>query len=354
LKERIDNAVAAVFRSCRFIGGEEVEKFEEEFAAFCGSRYSVGVANGTDALIAALHALGIGAGDEVIVPAFTFTATAEAVAFSGAKPVFVDINGDGDYNIATDRLDAALTSRTAAVIAVHLYGVPADIGKLQPFCRKNGLALVEDAAQAHGALYEGRRVGGLGDIGCFSFYPTKNLSACGDAGAVTTDDEHLASRIRLYINHGRKTHTEHITIGRNARMDSLQAAVLRVKLPFLEEWTRKRQENFSFLKERLSELESIKIRTPQQNRSPAWHLFVAECQNRDALIEHLRSLGVEAGNHYPHSLVELEAYSYLEYRKEDFPSAVSAASRVFSLPLHPFLTEEEREKVAASVHNFFE
>ena len=353
MKEKIEEAVASVFRSCRFIGGEEVDKFEEEFAAFCGSRYSVGVANGTDALIAALHALGIGAGDEVIVPAFTFTATAEAVALSGARPVFVDINEDGDYNIATDRLDTALTKRTAAVIAVHLYGVPADIGELQSFCKKNSLALIEDAAQAHGAFYENRRVGTFGDIGCFSFYPTKNLGACGDAGAVITDDEQLASRIRLYINHGRKNHTDHITVGRNARMDSIQAAVLRVKLPFLDEWIRKRQENFSFLKERLSELKSIKVRTPQQNRSPAWHLFIAECQNRDVLTEHLRSSGVEAGNHYPRSLVELEAYSYLEYRKEDFPAAVFAASRVFSLPVHPFLTEEEEEKVAASVHNFF-
>ncbi|MCX7702829.1 MAG: DegT/DnrJ/EryC1/StrS family aminotransferase [Planctomycetota bacterium] len=353
LKNEMLSAIEGVLDSSHFIGGKEVEKFEEEFARYCGSRFCVGISNGTEALVAALVALGVKYGDEVILPAFTFTATAEAVALCGAKPVFVDIHSDTDYNISIDALESALSKNTVAVIAVHLYGVPAEMEELRSFCKKNSLALIEDAAQAHGALYKNKKVGSLGDVACFSFYPTKNLGACGDAGALTTDSEEIARKVRLFINHGRKTHTEHIIVGTNARLDALQASLLRVKLPYLDEWCQKRSANWNYLKNALSEIKGLRIRTPSPILSPSWHIFVAETEKRDSLISYLKSNGVDAGVHYPLSLVELDAYNYLKPRKENFPESVSAAAKVFSLPVHPFLTDSELDKITDTVRGFF-
>ncbi len=353
LKSEMDAAVARVMESCRFIGGPEVEAFEREFAAAVGARFCVGVANGTDALIAALKALGVSAGDEVLVPAFTFTATAEAVVFAGARPVFVDVSAEEDYNMDPVAAEAAVTSRTAALLAVHLYGTPARMDALRAICERHGLALVEDAAQALGAAWNGAPAGSLGDAAAFSFYPTKNLGAVGDAGAVVTDDAEVARRVRLFVNHGRRSHTEHVTVGRNARLDALQAAALRVKLPHLSEWTRARRDNRRFYEETFADLDGLRVRRPPSAAAPAWHLGVVECECRDELIEHLRREGVESGVHYPHALVELPAYAFLDARVGDFPAATSAAARVLSLPVHPFLSEEERGRVADAVISFF-
>lgn len=353
LRKELESAVAQVFDTAHFISGAEVEKFEDEFAKYCGTKFCVGIANGTDSLRAALFALGVKPGDEVLVPAFTFTATAEAVALSGARPVFVEINSDRDYNIFTDALNDAVTSRTVALIVVHLYGIPAEMDELRSFCKRHHLALIEDAAQAHGALYKNKKVGSLGDIGCFSFYPTKNLGACGDAGALTTDNEEVVRKVRLFINHGRKTHNEHTVVGTNARLDTIQASILQTKLKYLDEWNEKRRANWKRLKDGLSGIKSLRIRTPSSNVSPSWHIFIGETEKRDALLSHLKSNGVDSGVHYPFSLVELEAYKYLEARKEDFPEAVSAASKVISLPVHPFLKDSELEKIIAAVRGFF-
>lgn len=350
LQSSIEERLGLLFRSARFIGGPEVESFEKEFAEYCGSRFCVGCANGTDALMAALWALGVGAGDEVILPAFTFTATAEAVALLGARPVFVDINQKDDYCLDLSAVESAITPRTAAVIAVHLYGIPAEMPKLRRLCERYGLALVEDAAQAHGSRLDGKPVGSLGDIACFSFYPTKNLGALGDAGAVTTDDAELARRVRLFINHGRKTHTEHVAVGRNARLDSIQAAVLRLKLRYLDEWLLRRRLNRKLYQKLLSNTR-FKLRNPQRNVEVGWHIMVVEVEGRNKVMELLRAKNIPCGIHYPEPLHTMRAWSYLGYRKGEFPESEKAASGVVSLPVHQYLSAGDVELICSELHS---
>jgi len=349
LRQEFESAFRRLLDTARFIEGEEVEGFEKEFSEFCSSPYCVGCANGTDALIASLWALGIGRGDEVVLPALTFTATAEAVAFVGARPVFADINADGDYNIDAEAVEAAITPRTAAIIAVHLYGVPADMSALRRIADRYGLALVEDAAQAHGALYKGKPVGSLGDVACFSFYPTKNLGAFGDAGAVTTANAEIARRVRLFINHGRRTHTEHVAVGRNARLDALQAAVLRVKLRRLQNWLARRLQVRQLYERLLANKNGVCVRIPTADVVPAWHLMIVECSNRDRVLSALKEKGIPCGVHYPTPLHLMSAWSYLGYRKGAFPNAERATQRIISLPVHQYLSDADVKHISETL-----
>jgi len=349
LRTALLGALKRVVDSARFVGGPEVEAFEAEFASFCATHFCAGCSSGTDALIAALWALGVGHGDEVILPAFTFTATAEAVALLGARPVFVDINSEGDYNLNPSAVEAAITPRTAAVIAVHLYGIPADMAALRRICSRHGLVLVEDAAQAHGSRLDGAPVGSLGDAGCFSFYPTKNLGALGDAGAVTTNDPEVVRRVRLFLNHGRKTHTEHVAVGCNGRLDALQAVVLRVKLRHLDGWMERRRYIRCLYEELLADVAGVRLRRPPDGCQVAWHLMVVEVEERDALLEALTERGVACGVHYPCPLHLMPAWAYLGYREGEFPEAERAARTVLSLPVHQFLTEADVERVCRAL-----
>jgi len=349
LREEFESVFGRLLDTARFIEGEEVEGFEKEFSEFCSAPYCVGCANGTDALIASLWALGIGCGDEVVLPALTFTATAEAVAFVGARPVFADINADCDYNIDPNAVEAAITPRTAAVIAVHLYGAPADMSALRRIARRYGLALVEDAAQAHGARYKGKRVGSLGDVACFSFYPTKNLGAFGDAGAVTTVDAEVARRVRLFINHGRKTHTEHVAVGRNARLDAFQAAVLRVKLRRLQNWLTRRLQIRQLYERFLTNQNGLSVRRPAADVEPAWHLMIVECDDRDRVLSILKQRGIPCGVHYPTPLHLMSAWSYLGYVKGAFPNAERATQKILSLPVHQYLSNADVKHISKTL-----
>lgn len=341
--EEIEAAVLRVCRSQRYVGGEEVAAFEREFAALLGAEHAIGVANGTDALELALRALGVGAGDEVLVPANTFIATAEAVSAAGAVPRFVDVVADTGL---IDLADAAAraTPATRAVIPVHLYGRMVDMAAVLAFAEERGLVVVEDAAQAHGARRDGRSAGTTGHAGCFSFYPGKNLGAVGDAGAVVTGDDELAGRIRLLRDHGRASRDEHTVIGRNSRLDPLQAAVLSVKLPHLRRWTEARRESAEGLRARLDP--ALLDRAGDVPEAEVHHLFPVLVDRRDELAAHLAEQGIASGVHYRRALPDTRAFSG---HGEPCPVASDRARRQLSLPMHPQLAEEDLDRIAAAV-----
>jgi dTDP-4-amino-4,6-dideoxygalactose transaminase len=347
IKPEVDAAIQAVVDSAAFIKGPQVASFEEAFAAYCGVRHAVGVQSGTAALHLALMACGIGPDDEVIVPSMTFTATAEMIGRLGARPVFVDVD-QRTCNLDPDALGAAVTDQTFAVIPVHLYGQPADMDAIGEVAREHDLCVIEDAAQAHGAEYRGRRAGSLGDVAVFSFYPGKNLGAYGDAGAVVTDDPEIAERIRLWRDHGRQSKYEHLVEGFNYRLDTLQAAVLEVKLRHLEDWNAARRYNADLYREHLADLPVELPVEPDDVRS-VYHLFVIRTAARDAVLAHLRSRGIGAGVHYPIPLHLQPAYSHLGYRVGDLPAAEAAAGEVLSLPMYPELTEDLVAQIADSL-----
>jgi dTDP-3-amino-3,4,6-trideoxy-alpha-D-glucose transaminase len=341
-------AVAPVLATSRFIGGPFVEAFEQQWADFCGARHAIGVANGTDALELALRGLEIGPGDEVLVPANTFVATPEAVLAAGAVPVFVDVD---EHTLLIDLADAAaaITDRTAAVIPVHLYGQPVDPVAVVDFARRHGLAVIEDAAQAHGAVAaDGRRAGTFGDAACFSFYPGKNLGAAGDGGAVVTDDEMLAERIRSIADHGRSPVSKYIhdVVGMNSRLDGLQAAVLSVKLPFLEDWNDRRRLAASLLDEALRGSGAEPVTMADDVRS-ARHLYVVRTEDREGLAGDLGRLGVDTGIHYALPCHLQPAFS--RWADRPLPVAELAATRILSLPMSPTLTRSQVERVVAAV-----
>jgi dTDP-3-amino-3,4,6-trideoxy-alpha-D-glucose transaminase len=336
-----------VLDNTSFILGKEVSDFEQRFESLVSSAAAVGVASGTVALQLALLAVGVGPGDEVITTAHTFIATAEAISQVGAKPVFVDID-EQTYNIDPNRVEAAITPRTRAIIPVHLYGHPADMKALGDLADCYNLRLIEDAAQAHAAEYEGRRCGSFGDLACFSFYPGKNLGAYGDAGAVTGRDESLLARVRKLRDHGRTTKYEHDEIGFGERIDALQAAILGAKLPHLEEWTEARRSHARFYNEMLAGSNLI---TPFE--SPAvrhvYHLYVVRTPHRDKLLDHLRTKGVGAGIHYPVPLHRQPAYLKQGYGEVQLPITEQVAREVVSLPMYPELSRKQVEYVAQAV-----
>lgn len=347
LGEEIERAVLRVCRSHRYVGGEEISTFERDFATFLGAQHVVGVANGTDAIELALRALDVGAGDEVLVPANTFIATAEAVCAAGATPRFVDVHADSglvDLAAAAQRV----TPATRAFVPVHLYGRMVDMDAVMAFSAQHGdLVVVEDAAQAHGARRGGRSAGTIGHAGCFSFYPGKNLGAVGDAGAMVTDDASVAERVRLLRDHGRASRDEHPVIGRNSRLDPLQAAVLAAKLPHLESWTKRRRQAAASLR-RLLPSELLDWR-PDDLAAESNHLFPVLLEDRDELAEHLRAEGIMTGVHYRSAVPSTKAFARAG---ESFPRAEERARRQLSLPMHPHLDAQDVERIAAGVTAF--
>lgn len=348
IKGEIDDAIQRVIDSSAFIMGPEIEAFEIEFAAYCGAQYCVGLNSGTDALHLALIACGVSPGDEVITTPHTFIATAEAITMCEATPVFVDIDPE-TYNIDPGLIEGAITSRTKAIIPVHLYGQPADMDPINELAKKYKLHVIEDAAQAHGAMYKGRRVGGLSEAAAaFSFYPGKNLGAYGDAGALVTSDSETAEKARLLRNHGREEKYTHRVIGYNKRMDTLQAAILRVKLQHLDEWNEAKREIAAYYTDRLS---STALITPSvlPDTSPVWHLYVVRCNDRDTLRKQLQEAGISSGIHYPIPLHLQPAYAHLELEPGSFPQSESAAQSILSLPMYPELKKVQMDRVIGTI-----
>ena len=347
LKNEFDAAIAKVVSDTAFIGGRYAAAFEEAFAEYLGVEHCVAVANGTDAIEIALQAVGVEAGDEVLLPANTFIATAEGVSNIGAKPIFVDID-PLFYHIDPAKIEEKITPRTKAIIAVHLYGLPADMDSIMPIAFKHGLKVIEDTAQSHGATYKGQKVGSFGDAATFSFYPSKNLGAFGDAGAIVTNNIETADRARLIANHGQAAKNRHTIIGRNSRMDGIQAAVLSVKLPHLDSWLEARRSRAKLYNEILSDSDFVLPIEPEHARH-TYHLYVGQVPDRDAVQAKLGEAGIEAGVHYPTALPFMEAYAHLGLVPSDFPVAHSQMSRILSLPMYAELTDEMIEYVCEAL-----
>jgi dTDP-4-amino-4,6-dideoxygalactose transaminase len=347
LRDEIDNAARRVLTSGQFILGPDVAAFEEEFAAYCEARHAIGVGNGLDALRLILLGYGIGQGDEVIVPSNTFIATWLAVSQAGATPAPVEPDPE-THNITAEAAEAAITPSTRAIMPVHLYGQPADMDGLMELGRARGIPVVEDAAQAHGARCKGRRAGGLGDAAGFSFYPGKNLGAMGDAGAVTTNDDALAERVRALRNYGSKVKYHHDLPGLNSRLDSLQAAVLRIKLRYLDDWNERRRAAAARYLERLAGVEGLVLPAVAEWAEPVWHLFVVRHPQRDALQKRLSEAGVDTIIHYPIPPHLGGAYA-AEFAGARLPVAERLADEVLSLPMGPHLPLDDAERVAAAV-----
>jgi dTDP-4-amino-4,6-dideoxygalactose transaminase len=346
ISAEIETTIARVLGRCDFILGEDLRLFEKEFAEYCEVPYALGVASGTDALYLACRALGLGKGDEAIVPAMTFAATAFGVSLTGARPVFVDVRAE-DGLIDPNRIEAAITSRTKAIIPVHLYGQCGDMTAVGSIAAKYSLAVIEDAAQAHGANYAGKRAGSLGDIGCFSFYPGKNLGAYGDGGLVTTARRDIAERIGVLRNCGSPIKYHHEEIGVNSRLDTLQAAILRVKLGRLDEWNAARRRIAAYYECALKGIPNIE-RTRHSDGS-VHHLHVVRLANRDRVLKALNARGIGAGVHYPFALHELKAYASFGHVPGAFPIAEDWARRCLSLPIYPELTLSRAEACVAAL-----
>ncbi len=349
IKDEIDTAISGVLDTCAFIGGKA---FEKDFTAYCGVRHCVGVGNGTDALFIALKTCGVGEGDEVITPANTFIATAEAITMTGARVVFADIN-PRTYNIDVVRLEEKITDKTRAILPVHLFGQPADMEPILAIARKHDLIVIGDAAQAHGSAYRDKPIAALSAMTCFSFYPGKNLGAYGDAGAIVTDDDDLAVRARMLANHGRMDKYNHLEEGYNSRMDGIQAAVLKVKLKHLESWTENRRRNAYRYNELLHDLDMV---TPEEidDVRAVYHLYVVRVDpdRRAQLQEFLKSNGIATGIHYPIALPYLKAYEYLNHVENDFPEALKASREILSLPMYPELEERQITYIAEKIRAF--
>lgn len=351
IKPEIDAAIQRTIDNTAFILGPEAKKFEEHFAEFCNVKHAIGLDSGTAALHLALIALNVGAGDEVITTPHTFVATAEPISLLGARPVFVDIDPQ-TYNMDPNRLEAAITSRTKAIIPVHLYGQPVEMDPVLEIARRHTLPVIEDAAQAHGSEYRGRRIGSMGEMACFSFYPGKNLGAYGDAGALVTNDDTLAQKIRMLRDHGRTTKYEHEISGFGYRLDGIQGAILDVKLKHLPAWNAQRRAHADYYTELLSNLDVVTPYEPAHIRS-VYHLYVIRTHKRDALLQHLKEQNIEAGIHYPVPLHLQPVYKNLGYQQGDFPETEQAARDILSLPMYPELSHAQMERVVETIHDFY-
>lgn len=348
ISSQVDSKIKKVLENGDFILGEEVRYFEKEFANYCGVKYGVGVNSGTDALFLGLLSLGIGRGDEVITSVNTYIATALAISFTDAKPVFVDIDPE-TYNINVGKIEKAITKRTKALLPVHLYGHPADMEPILKIARKYNLKVIEDCAQAHGAVYKPKnmKVGSMGDVGCFSFYPTKNLGACGDAGMVVTNNKRIAERLRLLRGYGRKSRYRHTVKGHNSRLDTLQAGILRIKLKRLDYYNRLRRKNAQIYTDLFKKTKANVI-TPIQ-KDYAYHVYHQYCvrvKNRDKIIKKLASKGVRTLIHYAIPIHLQKAYKDLGYKKGDFPVTEKISREILSLPMYPELKERQIRYVA--------
>ncbi len=350
LREDILAALDRVCRTASFVLGEEVVRFEEEFAAYCGVKHCVAVNTGTSALHLALLAVGVQPGDEVITTPNTFIATAEAISYVGARPVFVDID-PATANLDPERIEAAIRARTRAIVPVHLYGRPAQLDPILAIAARHHLPVVEDACQAHGARYRGRRVGAIGDIGAFSFYPGKNLGAYGDAGALVTNRAEVADRVRMMRNYGQRKKYEHAYLAWNRRLDTMQAAVLRVKLPHLDTWNAARRRHASMYDELLAGAKLDLPRTAPDS-DHVFHLYVVQADGRDDLLDRLAQDGIRAGIHYPIPIHRQEAYRVRGFGPGSFPVTESIAPRLLSLPMYPELEENQVHRIAEAVTQF--
>jgi dTDP-4-amino-4,6-dideoxygalactose transaminase len=351
VRNELQDSWKEILESGSFILGPQVETFERAFAGFCQTKYAVGVGSGTDALTLALRAVGIGYGDEVITAVNSFVATAEAIVHAGGVPVFVDIKPQ-TFNIDPMEIEAAITSRTKAIIPVHLYGQPADMNPILKIAKKRDLMVIEDAAQAHGAIYEGRRVGCFGHAACFSFYPGKNLGAYGDAGAVVTSDEKVAQRVSQLRDHGAEVKYQHEFLGYTSRLDSLQAAVLSIKLRHLHEWNQARRELARLYDELLSDIPGIITPRVMANVEHVFHLYVVRVErgNRTELQQYLRERGIQTLIHYPKPITATAAFA--QFNAQRFPHAEKAAESILSLPLFPELEKQQIEYVTEAIRGY--
>jgi dTDP-4-amino-4,6-dideoxygalactose transaminase len=351
IEHEITPMITRAMANGAFIGGEQVSCFETEFARFCKSSYCVGVNSGTDALRFALMAIGVGPGDEVITVANTFIATTEAISQVGAKPVFIDVYPD-TCNMDISKIENNITENTKAVIPVHLYGQPADMDPILEIAQKNNIAVIEDSCQAHGANYKNRKAGSMGAVGCFSFYPGKNLGAFGEGGAIITQDEDIAQKIRMIRDHGQRKKYFHDLEGYNGRLDAIQAGVLRIKLKRLDDWNRARRENAAYYNELLSEISSVILPTEAEFADSVYHLYVILVNDRDEFQNFLDSKGIATGLHYPLPLHLQKAYEHLGYTKGAFPVTEHIAGRLLSLPMFPELKPEQIEYVVQSIKEY--
>ena len=352
IKQEIDKAVENVLVSGQFILGENVRFLEDEIANYCGTRYAIGVASGTDALLLSLRALDIKPQDEVITTPFTFFATTEVVSMIGARPVLVDIEPD-TFNIDPDKIEKAITKNTKAIIPVHLFGQICDMDEILKF-REKGIFIVEDACQSIGAEYKNKKAGSLGDTGCFSFFPTKNLGAYGDGGMITTNDEKLNKRLRILRAHGSINKYYHEELGYNSRLDEIQSAILRIKLRYLDRWIARRQEIAGLYNRLLLDIPNIKTPSIKNNRTHTFHQYVIRAERRDELQKYLSKKGIGIAIYYPIPLHLQKAYKDLGYKQGDFPEAEKACKEVLALPMWPELKDEEVEEVARAIKSFYE
>ncbi len=344
----IEKEVLKVLSSGKYILADNVKKLENDFAGYCGTQKAIGVASGTDALHLALRALDIGPGDEVITVAFTFIATVEAISYVGATPVFADINPD-TFNLDINELEKKITPKTKAILPVHLYGQPVDMGPVIEIAKKYNLFVVEDCAQSIGATYKGKKTGAIGDIGCFSFFPTKNLGTFGDGGMVTTNSDYLTDRIMALRNHGSHVRYYHKEVGLNSRLDEIQAAILNVKFPHIDRWNSKRREAAVYYNELLKGVGEIQTPVELNNTSSVYHQYTVKVPQRDKVHEILKENGVMAMIYYPVPIHLQEAYADLGLKEGYLPTTERVTDEVLSLPIFPEITREQQEKVATEL-----
>jgi dTDP-4-amino-4,6-dideoxygalactose transaminase/predicted nucleic-acid-binding protein len=352
IHNEMDKAIDNVLKNTAFMGGNALKEFNKNFAEFIGTKYAIGVGNGTDALEIALTALGVRKADEVIVPANSFIATSEAVTNIGAKVVFVDCI-DEYYSIDVLKIEEKITNKTKVIIPVHLYGQPADMDSIMEIAKKYNLKVLEDSAQAHGAVYKNKNIGTIGDIATFSFYPGKNLGAYGDGGAITTNDDELAKKCLMIANHGRIDKYNHEFEGRNSRLDGIQAAVLNVKLKYLTKWNEGRRRVVKLYKKGLSAINEIVLPRQFDDSVGVYHLFVIQTDEREKLSSYLKERGISTGVHYPIGLPYLEAYKYLNHTKEDFPITYKNQNKIMSLPIYDEMTDEMVKYVIDKIKEFY-
>lgn len=351
IESEINSAIKEVLDSSRFIMGENVKKLENEIAEFTGVKYGIGVGNGTDALKLILKALGIGPGDEVITTPFTFFASAETTSVVGATPVFADIE-EKNFCIDPESIEEKITDKTKAIIPVHIFGQMCDMDKIMDIAKRHNLIVIEDACQAIGAEYKGKKAGSIGHVGCYSFFPTKNLGAYGDGGMVVTDDKDLAEKIKLLRVHGSKVKYHHEVIGYNSRLDEIQAAILRVKFKYIEQWNDLRKEKAHIYNELLNDV-NIDLPVERKDCKHVYHLYTIGSNKRDELTNYLNENGIATGIYYPIPVHRQSVYKYLNYEIGSLPVAEKACTRTFALPLYPEITIEDQKYVANKIIEFF-
>ncbi|MCD4780627.1 MAG: DegT/DnrJ/EryC1/StrS family aminotransferase [Candidatus Omnitrophica bacterium] len=348
IKDEIDVGLKNVFQKGNFILGQEEKDFEQHFAAYCESTYAIGVNSGTDALYLALCALGVKAGDEVILPSHTFIASALGISYLGAKPVLVDIE-EQTYNLDPQKLRAAITDKTKAIIAVHLYGQAANMDEINAIAKERGIKVIEDAAQAHGARYKDQRIGSLGDVACFSFYPTKSLGGFGDGGMIVTKDQAVYDKVMMLRDYGRKGRYAHVIKGVNSRLDTLQAVILDAKLEYLDEWNRMRAEKGAYYNELLTGIPGLITPVTVSDRTHVFQTYAIRVKNRDRVLDQMQARGIGVLIHYPIPVHLQEAYADLGYARGDFPVSERLGDEELSLPMFPHITGEQVDTVCLTL-----